>query len=289
MPPRPTWKGHLRLSLVTCAVKLTPATSQREHVRFHLLNAATNNRVREQWVDEKTGDVVERKRTVKGYEAARGRYVVVGNDELDKLKIESTHTIDIERFVERSELDPLYLDKPYFMEPDGKLATEAFAVIREAMRHQAKIGIARLVLAQREHVVAIEPYDRGMSVTTLRAPNDVRSAKSVFGAIKPTKVDQEMLKIAESIIATKRGAFEPNLFEDRYQAALRALVEAKIKGHKFTAPRSEPPAKVVDLMQALRKSLAQSGAQGQGRRTRPARGTARRAARRQAAGRRKAS
>jgi DNA end-binding protein Ku len=262
---RPTWKGHLRLSLVSCAVTLSPATTESELVRFHMLNPKTQNRVKQQLIDSETGDVVERKDVVKGYEVDKGQFVIVDEKELKNVQIESTHTIDIERFVDRGAVDDLYYSKPYFMVPDGKVAEEAYAVIREAMRRQDKIAIARVVLSAHEHVVIIEPRDEGMSVMTLRAPNEVRSTKSAFAEMKGVKADAEMIKLAESIIATKVGLFEPSLFEDRYQAALRELVEAKMKGRKLPKPQASKPNNVVNLMDALRRSIKTDGA---GERTR---------------------
>jgi DNA end-binding protein Ku len=260
MPTRPTWKGHLRLSLVSCAVTLSPATSDSRRISFHLLNPRTHNRVKQQYVDAETGAAVDGKALVKGYEVDDGQYVVVGDDELDKIKIESSHTIDIERFVERGAVDRIYYNKPYFMAPEGRVSEEAYAVIREAMRHQDRVAIARLVLSAREHVVAIEPYGEGMSVTTLRAPNEVRSAESAFEEIPRAKVAPEMLKLAESIIADKAGRFDPAMFEDRYQAALQEIVAAKTAGRKPSLPRAARPSNVVNLMDALRRSVHKSSA-----------------------------
>jgi DNA end-binding protein Ku len=260
MASRPTWKGHLRLSLVSCAVTLSPATTDSRRISFHLLNPRTQNRVKQQYVDAETGTVVDNKSLVKGYEIDGEQHVVIDDDELDKIKLESTHTIDIERFVERAEVDGIYYNKPYFMVPDGKVSEEAYAVIREAMRRQGKVAIARLVLSAREHVVAIEPTGEGMSVTTLRAPNEVQSAKLAFEDIRKAKVTPEMLKLAESIIADKVGPFEPSMFEDRYQAALQEIVEAKTAGRKPALPRTARPSNVVNLMDALRRSVRQSHA-----------------------------
>lgn len=258
---RPTWKGHLRLSLVACEVNLTPATTESERISFHMLNPETHNRVRQQLIDGETGDVVDRKSVVKGYEYDKGQYVIVEDAELEKVRIESTRTIDIERFVDRSDVDDLYFNKPYFMAPEGKISEEAFAVIREAMARQDKVAIARLVLSAREHVVAIEPKGKGMALTTLRAPNEVRASDDVFADLKDAKVDPDMVKLAQSIIASKAGSFDPSAFEDRYQAALRELVEAKLKGRKLTTPKVAAPSNVVNLMEALRKSVAESADQ----------------------------
>jgi DNA end-binding protein Ku len=243
------------LSLVSCAVTLSAATTESELVRFHMLNPKTKNRVKQQLVDSETGEAVERSDVIKGYEFDKGQFVVVDDEELSAVKVESTHTIDIERFVDRADVDDAYYNKPYFMVPDGKISEEAYAVIHEAMRHQGKIAIARLVLSAREHVVAIAPDGKGMSLTTLRAPNEVRSAKAAFADVKEAKLDPQMVKLAESIIAQKIGPFEPSRFEDRYQAALRDLVEAKLKGRKPTPSPTQQPSNVVNLMDALRKSI----------------------------------
>ena len=243
------------MSLVACAVTLSPATTEIERINFHMLNPKTQNRLKQQLVDAETGETVDRADVIKGYEFDKDQFVVVDEAELAGIKIESTHTIDIERFVDRSEVDDLYYSKPYFMVPDGKISEEAYAVIREAMRRQGKVAIARLVLSAREHIVAIAPDDGGMSVTTLREPNEVRSAKTAFAGIREIKVDPQMVKLAESIIAEKVGPFEPKMFEDRYQAALRELVDAKQKGRKPTSPRASQPSNVVNLMDALRRSV----------------------------------
>jgi DNA end-binding protein Ku len=280
---RPSWKGHLRLSLVACEVTLTPATTESERISFHMLNPETQNRVKQQLVDSQTGDVVERGDVVKGYEFEKGQYVIIDDDEIEKVKIESTHTIDIERFVDRDEVDDIYYNKPYFMAPEGKISEEAFAVIRDAMERQGKIAIGRLVLSAREHVVAIEPHGKGMSLTTLRAANEVRSEKTAFADIKDVKIDADMVKLAESIIVGKAGPFDPASFEDRYQAALRELVEAKLKGKKVTLPKSAEPSNVVNLMDALRRSVQDS----QARERAPSRKTSEKTPKRKAASTRK--
>lgn len=257
---RPSWKGHLRLSLVTCAVHLTPATTESERVSFNMLNPATQNRVKQQLVDGVTGDVVERSDVVKGYEYEKGSYVVVDDEEIERIKIESTHTIDVERFVDGKDVDTFFYNRPYFMAPEGKISEEAYAVIREAIAQTGKVAIGRLVLSQREQVVAIQPHDKGMSVTTLRAPNEVRSAREAFADIGDVKLEREMVELAKSIIKGKAGPFEPKMFEDRYQEALRELVEAKVAGRAPSLPQTEAPRNVVNLMDALRRSVSGSSA-----------------------------
>lgn len=266
--PRAIWRGHLRLSLVSCEVSLYPATTEAEHIHFHMLSPKTENRVRQQLVDAETGDVVERKQVLHGYEYAKGRYVVVDDKELDRLKIESSHVIDIETFIDADDLDPLYLEKPYFMVPEGKLGAEAFAVIRAAMARQGKVGLGSVVLAQREHPVAVRPQGDGLSLTTLRSADEVRSDKALFGTIKSAKVQDDMVKLAESIIVGKAGDFDASAFHDRYQEALHALVESKRKGRKYKAPKVSKPSNVINLMDALRRSV---GASQKSSRTHPVR------------------
>jgi DNA end-binding protein Ku len=256
---RPSWKGHLRLSLVTCAVHLVPATSDSERISFHMLNPKTGNRVKQQLVDAETGDVVERSDVVKGYEYEKGTYVVIEDDELAKIKIESTHTIDVERFVDRAKVDSFYYNRPYFMLPDGRISEEAYAVIREAIKRTGMVGIGRLVLSAREHVVAIEPHDAGMALTTLRAPNEVRRARDAFEDLRDVKLEKEMVELASSIVKGKAGPFDPKMFEDRYQDALRKLVEAKAHGKRPALPKADAaPRNVVNLMDALRRSVHHS-------------------------------
>jgi DNA end-binding protein Ku len=258
MAARPTWKGYLRLSLVSCPIRLYPATTRRERVSFHLLDPKTHNRIELRPHEPGSGREVPRDTLVRGYEFDKGRYVVVDEDEIDALKVESSETIDLVRFVDASELDALYLLAPYYVAPEGKVAEETFRVIREAMRQEAKVGMGRLVLSTREHAVALSPYDRGMLLTTLRAPEEIRAASEGFAEIGAGKPDKEMVELARRLIRQKSGAFDPKeLAGDHYQEALRRLVQAKLRGEKPVAP--EAPARadnVVNLMDALKRSLA---------------------------------
>jgi DNA end-binding protein Ku len=258
--PRASWTGFLRLSLVSCPVYLSPATSEAKRIRLHQLNAKTGNRLKQQLVDAETGEVVERDQIVKGYEYDRGRYVAIDDDELKDLRIESSKIIDLDQFVDRDEVDPVYLDAPYYIYPDGELADEAFRVIGEAMTKKGKVGLGRVVLSNRERLVLVEPRDGGLLMWTLHSADEVRPAE--FSTKHTGAIDEDMVTIAETIIDRKTAAFDPSSFRDRYQDALHALVENKIKG-LAKAPRAvEEPPKVIDLMEALKRSLAQEGGAG---------------------------
>jgi DNA end-binding protein Ku len=260
MAPRANWKGYLKLSLVSCAVSLFPASTDSNRVTFHTLNAETGNRLRRQMIDPETGDVIEREDQVKGYEIAKGHYVTVTEDELNAIALESTHTIDIERFVPRDEIDPLYFDTPYYLAPDDRVAEEAFAVIRDAMEERGMVGIGRVVLYRRERMLMLEPRGRGLFGQVLRYPYEVRAEKPYFEDIPDIKVPRDMLDLAAHIIETKSGHFEPQSFEDRYENAVIALVRSKDAGKPAALPQAAPrPSNVVNLMDALRRSLAAEG------------------------------
>ncbi len=229
MVTRPTWQGHLRLSLVSCPVALYSAISPGGDVHFNMLHKTTHNRIRMIPTDPETGPV-DRADIVKGYEIDKDRYVVVTQDEIDSVRLESTRTIDIERFVDAEEIDRLYWDSPYYLAPDGKLAAEAFSVIRSAMTHTGSIGLGRVTLHQRERLLAIEPRDKGMLAYSLRTHDEVRAPSEVFGSIPDARADKGMVEIAEKIIDQLHGAFEPEGFTDRYEDALRALIKEKEKG-----------------------------------------------------------
>jgi DNA end-binding protein Ku len=252
--PRASWSGFLRLSLVSCPVSLVPATTEAKRVRFNQLNAKTGNRVQQQLIDSKTGEVVDRDQIAKGYEYDRGRYATVSDDELKALQIESSKIIDLDRFVDRDQVDPIYLDTPYYVYPDGELAAETFRVIGEAMAHKNKVGLGRVTISSRERQVLVEPRGGGLVMSTIRSADEVRPAE--FGPPAKGELDADMVAIAESIIERRSGAFDPASFRDRYQDALRELVAEKTKG-QVVAPRevAEPP-KVINLMEALKRSLA---------------------------------
>ena len=252
MAARAYWKGYLRLSLVTCPVELFPASSLAEQTHFHIINKKTGNRVREQMVDEETGKVVEKDEKGRGYEVSKGRYVEIDEDELAAVKLESTHTIEIDSFVPRSEIDNRYLDKPYYVSPSEKVGAEASAVIRDAMKNKDRVALARVVLGHREHTIALEAFDKGILGTTLRYDYEVR----------PEKDDKQIVQLAEHILDTKAARFDPAKFKDRYETALKALVKRKAVGKTIEPP--EPPAKpdnVVNLMEALKQSLSHGNKQ----------------------------
>ena len=256
---RPTWEGHLRLSLVTCPVALYTATERSADVHFHLINPKTNHRIRMQTVDASTGRAVDRAGLVRGFEVSKNKYVLLDKEELDAVKLESTRIIDIKEFVDADAIDRIYWDEPYYLAPAGKTGIEAFSVIQAAMKKQGKVALGSLVLHQRERPCALEPRDGGILLTTLRTHDEIRSSTAVFNTHLP-KPDAGMLSIAEKIIAQQEGDFDPSHFKDRYEDALRALIERKKKGKPIEAEAPEAKdEKVVDLMEALRNSLKGSG------------------------------
>ena len=257
MAPRSNWKGYLKLSLVSCPVQLFPATTTKDRVAFHLLNRETGNRLRRKLVDPETDEAVESDEQVKGYEVAKDEYIVMDEGEIDSVAIESTHTIDIETFVPRSEIDANYLDTPYYLAPNGKMGEEAFAVIREAMREKDVVGIGRVVLYRRERPILLEPRGKGLAATTLRYAYEVRDDADYFEDIDETEVPEEMLDLATHIIGRKLAHFDPKRFEDRYQNALLELIKAKQHNRPVKTSTAAPKTgNVVSLMDALRKSIA---------------------------------
>jgi DNA end-binding protein Ku len=257
---RPTWEGHLRLSLVTCPVALYSATERTAEIHFNMINPKTNNRIRMQTVDAGTGKPVDRADLVRGFEVAKNKYILLDKEELDAVKLESTRIIDIAEFVDTDTIDRIYWDEPYYLAPAGKTGIEAFAVIQAAMAKQNKVALGRVVLHTRERVCALEPRDTGILLTTLRSHDEIRDASEIFDKHLP-KPERGMLDIAEKIIAQQAAEFDPTEFKDRYEDALRALIARKKKGKPVT-PEAEPEddGKVIDLMEALKKSLKGGGA-----------------------------
>ena len=256
MAARPYWKGHLKLSLVTCAVALYPASSQSDKTQFHQISRKTGNRLRQQMVDEVTGKVVEKDDKSRGYEVSEGRYVDIEPEDLDAIEVESTHTLDIEKFVPEADIDKRFYERPYYLVPDGKSGTDAFVVLRDAMMNKGRVAIARIVFANREHIVAIEPWGKGMLCTTLRYNYEVRPEAEVFAGLTAPRVSKEMVDLAAHILDSKAGKFDPREFEDKYELALRSVVERKSAGKVIA--RSQPRqsrSNVIDLMDALRQSL----------------------------------
>jgi DNA end-binding protein Ku len=255
MAPRANWKGFLRLSLVTCPVALYPATSESEKISFNQLNRKTGHRIKYTRVDADTGDEVANEDIVKGYALDKDTFIEVTKEELDELALESTRTIEIDEFVEKSDIDPRYLIRPYYLRPDGKVGHDAFAVIRETIREMNKVAIGRVVLTNREHIIALEPLDKGLVGTLLRYPYEVRSEDEYFDEIQDVKVTKDMLDLAKHIVNSKAGNFEPDKFEDHYETALIDLINQKRAG-KTIRPKERPKGEnVVDLMEALRRSV----------------------------------
>jgi DNA end-binding protein Ku len=253
---RAYWKGYLKLSLVTCPVALFPASSQAEKTHFHQINRKTGNRLRQQMVDEATGKPVDKDQKGRGYEVSKGKYVEIEPEELEAVEVESTHTIDIDTFVPEEEIDKRYYERPYYIAPDAKSGEEAFAVIRDAMKDKGRVALARIVFANREHIMAIEPWGRGLLGTTLRYDYEVRDEKEAFKGIPSPRVPKEMVELASHILDKKAGHFDPAKFKDEYELALRKLVKRKAAGK--TIERAEPEedrSNVIDLMAALQQSL----------------------------------
>jgi Ku protein len=290
-PPRAYWKGSLKLSLVTCPVVLYPATTSVEKTKFHMINTETGNRLKQQMVDSETGDVVETEQKGRGYEVSKGEYVEIDKDELEAVQIESTHTINIDSFVPRDEIDKRSLDNPYYIAPDGKAGVDAFAVIRDAMKDKDRVALARIVLTNREHIIAIEPLGKGLLGTTLRYPYELRDEDDYFDGIKSPKISRDMIELASHILDTKAAHFDPTKFKDDYETALKTLVRRKAAGKPVkVAERGEKPDNVISLMDALQQSLKGKGktaakrvpaSSARATRARPARKKAHRSAARQ--------
>jgi DNA end-binding protein Ku len=275
MAYRPTWQGHLKLSLVTCPVALYTATNSGGDVHFNLINPKTNNRIKMITTDPDTGPI-DRADLVKGYEVSKGEYILLTNEEINSVKLESTKTIDIERFVAADEIDRLYWDNPYFLAPDGKLAQEAFGVIRVAMEKSGQIALGRVVIGTRERILALEPRGKGILAYTIRTDAEVRKPDEIFSAISDAKPDAGMISIAEKIIEQQEGPFDPSQFVDRYEESLKALIDDKKKGHKPAKVEEPDDTNVVDLMAALRASLGAKvkPAQKPAAKTKPVKSTA---------------
>jgi len=255
MAPPANWKGYLRLSLVSCPIALYPASSLSEKVSFNRVNRKTGNRLKQQNVDSETGEVVPREDMARGYEIAKGQYLVVEDEELEAVQIESTRTVDIDQFVPKSEIDERYIESPYYIAPDGQVGQDAFAVIRDTIGKLNMVALGRVVLTRREHVIALEPMGRGLLGMTLRYPYEIRDEQSYFEDIPEVKLPKEMLDLATHIVNTKSGHFDPSHFEDRYENALIDLLKKKEAGEKIEPIRGAPPPRVVNLMDALRASI----------------------------------
>lgn len=260
MAPRIFWKGYLKLSLVTCPVAMTPATSADEKVRFHTLNRATKNRVVSRYVDSETGKVVDEDEEAKGYERGEGDFVVLEDEELDAVALESTRTIDIEKFVSRDSIDWIWFDKPHYLTPNDPVGEEAFSVIRDAMKAADMVGISRLVMYRRERAVLLEPREKGIVLWTLRYGEEVRPAETYFEGIGKVKLEPSMMKLAETFIAENTRKWSPDVADDPVQEKLLEIIAAKKKGRKKPAKEkaevTAPSSNVINIMDALRKSVA---------------------------------
>ena len=259
MAPRANWKGFLRLSLVTCPIALFPATSESEKISFNQINRKTGHRIKYQKVDADTGEEVSSEDIVKGYKVDTDSYLEVSKDELDNIALESTRTIDIDQFVPRSEIDDLYLVRPYYIVPDGKVGHDAYAVIRETIRSLDKVALGRVVLTNREHIIALEARENGLMGMLLRYPYEVRNSAEYFDDVQDVKITKDMLELAKHIVDQKSGHFDPSKFEDHYEAALQDLLNKKQKGQPIARAVPRSTGNVVNLMDALRASLKGAG------------------------------
>jgi len=252
--PRPSWSGHLRVSLVTCPIALAPATSEADRIRLNQINPKTGSRISLKPVDAETGEPVERGDIVKGYQYEKGQYVLLDKEDLDALQIESTRILDLKSFVDRTSVNELFVETPYYVYPEGKTGVDAYRVISQAMRNRKKVGIGSIVLTSREHPVMVEPHEEGLMMSLLRTAEEVRDAEY---DLPKDKLDGEMVRMAEEIMDRLKGKWEPEDFRDRYQDALRELIEAKVKGlPREKRPTAEEPSNVIDLMAALKRSLS---------------------------------
>jgi DNA end-binding protein Ku len=280
MAPRPNWKGYLKLSLVSCPVALFPATTTSERVTFRTLNRETGNRVRRQFVDEQSGEPVEAADQIKGYELAKGEYVQIEDDEIKAVQLESNHTIEIERFVPKADIDDLYLDTPYFLTPTDRVGEEAFAVVRDALRSEKMVGLARVVLFRRERILMLQPRGKGIVATSLHYANEVNASANYFDEIPDLSIPKQMLDLAKHIIEKMTGKFEPEQFQDRYENALIELIRSKQQGATIKAKPVQRQTNVINLMDALRRSV-------EGAKAAPGGGSAKKAAKSKSAGRAK--
>jgi DNA end-binding protein Ku len=256
MAPRSNWKGYIKLSLVSAAVAIYPATSSSEKVRFNTLNRGTGNRLKRQMLDSVTGDVVESDEQVKGFAVGKDEYVIVEDDELANIAIESSKTIDIESFVSKDSIDDRYRDTPYYIAPEDKVGQEAFAVIRDAMKKKKMVGIARIVMARRERIMMLEPFGKGLMGTTLHYPYEIRGEDAAFEDIPDMQLPAQMVGLAEEIIDRMTGKFEPDKFEDRYENAMIELIRSKQAGQPVKQTKAAAkPSNVVNLMDALKRSI----------------------------------
>jgi DNA end-binding protein Ku len=263
MAPRPNWKGYLKLSLVSCSIALYPATSAGERVSFNQLNKNTGNRIRYKKVDAETDEEVESADIIKGYQVDKNVYVTVEDEEIEALRVEATHTIEINKFVPLADIDPRYYDSPYYVVPNDKVGQEAFAVIREAMRDKKMVGVGMIVISKRERPIILEPFGKGLRGMTLRYPYEIRKEDEYFAEIPDVKISKEMLQLAEHIVETKAGEFDAEEFEDTYETAVVEMLKQKQAGKSVSkaAPKTAAAqsGNVIDL---LKRSLELEGKRG---------------------------
>lgn len=269
MAHRPFWRGHLKLSLVSCPVALHSAITDRNDIHLNFINPDTGNRIRNQVIDAETEEVVSREELVRGYQFAKDRYVTLSEEELAELKIESSTTMEIEKFVPDEQIPATFFDKVYYIVPDGDAGLEAFVVIRDAMDKAGMFALSRVVLARKERAIAMKPRGKGIIAYSLREAGDIKPEKEYFKDIESAKVDKDMLEIAMKLVKQKSGDFDPKEYEDRYEQRMRALIQAKLKGVELEPLEEEEEPKVVDLMEALKRSL-----EGGGKARKPASGGA---------------
>ncbi|WP_440531329.1 non-homologous end joining protein Ku [Shinella oryzae] len=280
--PRANWKGFLKVGELVCPVALYTAASTSDRIAFHMLNRKTGHRLHREFIDSETGKTVEREDQVKGYEVGDGDYIALDPEEIAAALPESDKTLEIEAFIACDDIDDLYFDKPYYLTPSDRHGDEAFALIREGMKKSNVAALAETVLFRRMRTVLIRPEGQGLVATTLNYDYEVRSAEAAFSDVPDVKLKGEMLELAEHIINTKKGRFDPKGFDDRYDAALAEVVKAKIEGRKIKPVKPKAEGKVIDLMEALRQSAGKSEKPAKRKTKKPA------AARKPAAGRRKA-
>ena len=247
MAPRPNWKGYLKLSLVSCPVSIYPASSGSERVAFRQVNKKTGNRLRQQLVDSGTGEVVDSEDKGRGFEVGKDQYILIKDEEIEAIQVESTRTIAIDRFVNRADIDPRYIDSPYYIIPNDRVGQDAFAVIREAMREEGMAALARVVIAKRERIIMLEPLGKGLLATTLRYAYEVRGEEDYFEDIPDQTLPADMRELARHIVQSKVGKFDPKEFEDRYENALVEMLKTKQAGLPAKAAAAAPaPAQVVN-------------------------------------------
>jgi DNA end-binding protein Ku len=259
MPPRAYWKGYLRLSLVQCPIALYPAATEREKIRFHLINKRTGHRIRYLKVDAETGKAVNDDDIIKAYEISKGKYVAITDDELEAVALKNKHTVEIDEFVPRKEIDDLYQLRPYYIAPDGDAAVDAFVVIRDVIARMGRVALGRVVLTSREHVIALEPRNKGLMGMLLRYPYQLVDAEDIFTNIPDLKIPKDMFALAEHIVKMKSSHFNPEQFEDHFENVLKELIRKKQKGERIEPERLTQPTNVINLMDALRRSAETEG------------------------------